>query len=148
MNRKQANQKIMNYLQTKFTENPDLRFKQLLIVSNIIKDTHNNFNEESVTTLKRIGKDKTEVTACKNDSNILFTCNCGSSEHQIIAKIIDGYIYFEIHLNYNLSFLQRFVTGIKYIFGYNCKYGHWDEFIMDPRDADKLQSIVNYLRFL
>jgi hypothetical protein len=32
------------------------------------------------------------------------------------------------------------------MFGYKSKYGAWDEFIFDPKDADKLQDLVNYLK--
>lgn len=36
--------------------------------------------------------------------------------------------------------------AIKYIFGYKCKFGYFDEFIFKKTDADKLQSVVNYLK--
>jgi hypothetical protein len=36
--------------------------------------------------------------------------------------------------------------GIKYIFGYKSRYGAWDEFLLNPEDADKLQDVVNYLK--
>jgi hypothetical protein len=36
--------------------------------------------------------------------------------------------------------------GIKYIFGYKCRYGAFDEFIVNPKDADKIQEIVYYLK--
>jgi hypothetical protein len=35
---------------------------------------------------------------------------------------------------------------LKYIFGYKSQYGAWDEFILNPNDADKLQDIVDYLK--
>jgi len=36
--------------------------------------------------------------------------------------------------------------GIKYIFGYQSKYGAFDEFIINPKDANKLEKIVKYLK--
>ena len=36
--------------------------------------------------------------------------------------------------------------GIKYIFGYRCKYGAFDEFIFKPEDAYKIQRLANYLK--
>ena len=33
-----------------------------------------------------------------------------------------------------------------YIFGIKCNYGAFDEFIFNEKDADKLQSVVNYLK--
>ena len=38
------------------------------------------------------------------------------------------------------------MNGIKYIFGHRSKYGDFDEFIIKPEDADKLQRATDYLR--
>jgi hypothetical protein len=52
--------------------------------------------------------------------------------------------YFHIHLT-KRPFWERVKYGIKYIFGYKSNYGAFDEFIFNPKDADKLQDLVNYL---
>jgi hypothetical protein len=44
------------------------------------------------------------------------------------------------------SFWSRLKYGLKYIFGYKSRYGAWDEFILNPNDADKLQDVVDYLK--
>ena len=44
------------------------------------------------------------------------------------------------------KFLKRVWSAIKYIFGYRSKYGHFDEFIFNKEDSDKLQKIVNHLK--
>lgn len=44
------------------------------------------------------------------------------------------------------NFWQRLKYAIKYVFGYKSKYGAFDEFIFRKEDADKLQSIVDYLK--
>jgi hypothetical protein len=44
--------------------------------------------------------------------------------------------------------LERVKYGLKYIFGRQCNYGAFDEFIFNPKDADKLQELVNYLKDL
>jgi hypothetical protein len=44
------------------------------------------------------------------------------------------------------SFWSRLKYGLKYIFGYKSQYGAWDEFILNPNDADKLQDVVDYLK--
>lgn len=36
--------------------------------------------------------------------------------------------------------------AIKYIFGYKCCYGHFDEFVFKSSDADKLQKVVNFIK--
>lgn len=78
-------------------------------------------------------------------SNIL-VCECSSGEHQIIfhPDEEDGYIYCEIHLT-NRRFWGRLKTGIKYIFGYKCKYGHWDEFILGPDKKEDIKEILEFL---
>jgi hypothetical protein len=54
-------------------------------------------------------------------------------------------VYIHTHLNKN-PFWKRLMYGIKYIFGYKCRYGAFDEFIVNPKDADKIQEIVDYLK--
>ena len=58
----------------------------------------------------------------------------------------DGYpiVYSHIHLN-KRPFWERVKYGFKYIFGYKCRYGAFDEFLFNPEDADKLQEVVDYL---
>jgi hypothetical protein len=88
-----------------------------------------------------------------NDKDILI-CSCHSTDHQLIIlysenETDDEYkypmSYLHIHLN-KKPFWQRVKYGIKYIFGYRCNYGAFDEFIFNPSDADKLQDLVNYLK--
>jgi hypothetical protein len=35
---------------------------------------------------------------------------------------------------------------LRYIFGRQCRYGAFDEFIFNPEDSDKLQNLVDYLK--
>jgi len=90
-----------------------------------------------------------------NENPEVFICDCHSTDHQIIF-LYDEYIdeingkkysmcYAHIHLN-ERSFWYRVKYGIKYIFGYKCRYGAFDEFIFNPSDADRLQDLVDYLR--
>lgn len=78
-------------------------------------------------------------------------CKCNSIEHQVVFtyftdnKEIEGDVYMTIHLIPD-SFLKRLINGIKYIFGHRSKYGDFDEFIFNRKDADKLQKVVNYLK--
>lgn len=67
-------------------------------------------------------------------------CACNSTEHQIVLHLDqeDKVIYCHIHLTSYQSFFKRLWVGIKYIFGYKCKYGHWDEFIINHEHSDKL----------
>ena len=84
-----------------------------------------------------------------NKSPELFICECHSTDHQIIILYSedDGYpiVYSHVHLN-KRPFWERLKYGIKYIFGRKCRYGAFDEFIFNSDDAEKLQSVVNYLK--
>lgn len=77
-------------------------------------------------------------------------CQCNSIEHQISFswiedKELEGEVYMEIHLA-KLSFWDRIKHGIKYIFGYRCRYGDFDEVILKKEDVWKLEKVVEYLK--
>ena len=71
------------------------------------------------------------------ENNILI-CDCLSVEHQIVISRYtdDSYnskmVLAQIHLSSNRGFFSRLKHGIKYIFGYKCKYGDWDKFVFNP----------------
>lgn len=84
----------------------------------------------------------------------LLICECNSTEHQIILlydedEDKDGNViptcYAHIHLT-KKTFWRRIIYGIKYIFGHQSRYGAFDEFIFNPKDAPKLQELVDYLK--
>ena len=80
------------------------------------------------------------------DKNIM-VCECSSVEHQIVFSKFDDEktIYCSIHLTSNKNFFKRVITGVKYIFGYKCKFGQWDEFLLSEKHIDDLKEITNYL---
>ena len=79
----------------------------------------------------------------------LFICSCENTEHQIVFSWFEDddveNVYATIHLR-KKSLWTRLKYGIKYIFGYQCRYGAFDEFIFNPSDARKLQKVVNFLK--
>ncbi|MDR1973972.1 MAG: hypothetical protein LBQ31_04775 [Bacteroidales bacterium] len=77
----------------------------------------------------------------------LLICRCHSHEHQIFVYYDEDHkeLYLCIHLTEH-GFWRRLKSGLKYIFGYHCRYGHWDEFLFDKKDADKLQAMADALR--
>ena len=80
----------------------------------------------------------------------LFVCQCESLEHQIIISECEDNgehtVYVSIHLSPSNNIWTRIKNAVKHIFGYRSKYGDFDEFIVNSRDADKLQKVVNYLK--
>lgn len=79
-------------------------------------------------------------------SREVFICNCHNAEHQIIFGYFDDEpeVYATVHLM-KMPFFKRLWYGIRYIFGYQCKYGAFDEFVFNPDDAHKLDKIVEHL---
>jgi len=86
------------------------------------------------------------------DDKEILICACHSTDHQLIIiyedEEIDGHrhpiCYFHIHLR-KRPFWERVKYGIKYIFGYQCNYGAFDEFIFNSKDANKMQELADYL---
>ena len=80
----------------------------------------------------------------------LLICECSNAEHQLIFRYFEDEdwkeVYMTTHLSEYRNFWQRLKYAIKYVFGYKSRYGAFDEFIFRKEDADKLQSIVDYLK--
>jgi hypothetical protein len=78
------------------------------------------------------------------DSNHYFECHCHSPEH--LLKFVlwedDPMLFAYVFLNPE-PFYKRIWLGIKYIFGYSSRYGYFDEFILNPKDADRFIEILN-----
>lgn len=73
------------------------------------------------------------------------TCECESAEHQLafIHDKEDDSVYLETHLVTHMGFFVRLWVGLRYAFGYKCKYGNFDHVIISRKDRIKL---VNYLQ--
>lgn len=82
----------------------------------------------------------------------LFICTCSDVEHQIIMSYFNDdsypYVYCSIHLAPEWNILKRIRNAVRYIFGHRCAYGDFEEFIFKPEDADRLQSVVDFLRLV
>lgn len=83
----------------------------------------------------------------KNKNLDVLICACSSSEHSLIFQYDEDEheAYVSIHLSNYRNFWERLIHGIKYIFGYKCKYGDFDEIILGKQHAEKLHEIANFL---
>lgn len=82
--------------------------------------------------------------------NELVICDCGSAEHQMILRYDDDkdlgrQVFVEIHLA-PLVWYERLWQGIKYIFGYKCCYGHFEEIILSSKHARQVYNLYRFLR--
>lgn len=76
----------------------------------------------------------------------IIICDCGSDEHQMIIHhdTEENSVFVHFHLS-KRPFWRRVVAGFRYIFGYECKYGHWDEIVLNAEHADEFQNLVETL---
>lgn len=85
-------------------------------------------------------------------------CECRNDEHTVHWRydpnvygsdwpFIDE-VYFSVFLNDYPGFWERVKRGIRYIFGYKCKYGQFDVFMLSKSEARKLVDFLqnNYLK--
>ena len=83
-----------------------------------------------------------------NDIQELFVCRCHDIHHQFIIRTVDFDKHPEIYVSvflYRYDFFKRLVNGIKYIFGHRSVFGYFDEVIIRPEDAPRLQKVVDML---
>ena len=52
-------------------------------------------------------------------------------------------LWIEIQLIQYRNIFQRVWIALKYIFGYQCRYGHWDCFLLKPEDCSRLKELLN-----
>lgn len=83
----------------------------------------------------------------KNKYQDILICECASAEHQIIIRNWqeDDDVYCTIHLTTYKNFFKRFWRGLKYAFGYKCKYGDWDDFVLGAEHINNLKNIIRIL---
>lgn len=72
-------------------------------------------------------------------------CECSSDEH--LVKLSrwkndsgdpdDDWVSLTVHLHAWEGFFRRIWVAIKFVFGYRCRYGEWDEVVISPSDFDK-----------
>ena len=76
-----------------------------------------------------------------------FDCVCGSSEHTLrfILNEDEKEMYTSIFLNQYRNIFKRIWVALKYILGYKCRYGHWDNWILDINDVHKLKQMSETL---
>lgn len=81
-----------------------------------------------------------------------FRCACHSPEHTIVFDVdkdeMSDYdpfpeMYLHVHLHQHRSIFKRIWVAIKYVFGYKCKYGHWDCWVLRSEDAERMRDMLD-----
>ena len=83
----------------------------------------------------------------------LLICDCNSTDHMMMVfyseDTIDDKVYPTVYIHLHLAkrpFWQRIKYGISYIFGRQCRYGAFEEIILNPDDAPKFEKISEFLK--
>lgn len=93
------------------------------------------------------------------DANELFVCSCSNLSHCLVVSLSDFNdgepekswwpaedavdLCFQVHLNNYLGFFRRLRLAIRYIFGYNGKYGAWDVVSFRLDDVERMRGILD-----
>jgi hypothetical protein len=74
-----------------------------------------------------------------------FDCDCQSAEHIFRVTSEDAWdpdfppdLFLTLQLNQYRSVFKRFITAVKYLFGYECRFGHWDVVTINQDDLNRL----------
>lgn len=78
------------------------------------------------------------------DGSHFIECDCGSDEHTLRFTIDaeEQVIYTSVFLNQWRPWYGRVWIALKYVFGYECKYGHWDCTSMSRAQVDQLKQVL------
>lgn len=92
------------------------------------------------------------------EDTLIATCDCIGGDIELNHALVftlyrENYgpeLYAHVHLKMlGRSFWQRLVAGIKYIFGRDCRWGHYGEWILKKEDAKEIRGMFNkYLKML
>lgn len=80
-----------------------------------------------------------------NEETQYFECSCHSTEHTLKFVLDEDKdfpcVYVSVFLS-ELRWYERVIRALKYIFGYKCRYGHFEEFLMKREDCDRFISLI------
>jgi len=74
-----------------------------------------------------------------------FECHCYAEEHAIRFSYEEEYneLFLSVFLNQYRPWYHRIWVAIKYVFGYKCRYGHWDTWTLKVEDAGRLRHLAD-----
>lgn len=88
----------------------------------------------------------------KTSMNDYFECTCSSKEHTFCVtseNSDDNYppeLFFHFQLIQPNNFIGKLKTAIKYLFGYKCRFGHWDVVNLGEDDTNRLIILLHQHR--
>lgn len=85
-----------------------------------------------------------EVTS---DGEHYFECICSANEHRLRFALDrdEKELYTSVFLNDWPPWYGRLWRAARYVFGYKCRFGHWDCWVLRKEDAGRLIALLNEL---
>ena len=81
------------------------------------------------------------------DEHKIVICGCGDSSHHLIFTLDSDDK--EVWLHYQLElrvWYKRLWIGIKYIFGYQSRFGAYGELLINETNVDEFEKIVTHIK--
>ena len=80
------------------------------------------------------------------DQTLFLECMCYSDEHTL-KWWLDAdpdwpQVYVSVFLESYPNVFKRMWVAIRYVFGYKCRFGHWDSFMLRPEDIGRMQALL------
>ena len=79
--------------------------------------------------------------------HVCVECYCTSAEHTLQLALDQDpefpAIYVDVQLNQCHGFFGRLWLALRYLFGHECRYGHWDETILTGDAVRKLRDLCD-----
>ena len=77
--------------------------------------------------------------------DLFLMCKCHSLEHTIHFSHSkeEQEVYVHIYLNEYPNVFKRIWVGLKYMFGYTSRYGHWDEVMLS---VEQIQQLADHVK--
>ena len=80
------------------------------------------------------------------DREEIFTCDCHSREHMVVAGIHtwnddDADFYLQVTADLNCPWYRRIVPAVKYLFGLPSL--SWHDVLLSPADVYRLSSVID-----
>ena len=86
-----------------------------------------------------------------NMNHEYFECICHSPEHLMVWGLLEEDDYAELYATVYLGrrgFFGRLWLGLRYVLGWQSRYGEFCEFEMNPEDADRFIALIEKFRDL
>ena len=82
------------------------------------------------------------------EKRMTIVCDCHTREHQFTLSYwtddedLDC-LFLHAHLSTSQGFLRRLWAGLRFAFGYRCRYGEWDEVVASAEVACEMRDFID-----